>query len=297
MKLTRRQLRKLIKMVREAFEPRRVKVKDYADDSTESYLSRFEDLDQHDRRPIGMLTHPESETEKSLLRKYHAVHNKEMLKFREEMAKPNGRIFCFHAPDYEGAAANKYNEPRSISGWIQKYGGVNKTNRTQISTVMFPFPIMSIGNNFNRIMDEYEEYGNHYQVLMAPSLILAGYPTMIHHKDQMTQTLTALPQELKDWQKSSGTTKSSLNPSDVNNLAAFISQGKISQETVLDNWKITGLHILINQEQKEYDTLTPAQKIEKYKQECQSIGINLFITGFTENEDWEYTTFPTKRVL
>ena len=24
---------------------------------------------------------------------------------------------------------------------------------------------------------------------------------MIHHKDQMTQTLTALPQELKDWQK------------------------------------------------------------------------------------------------
>lgn len=284
-------------MIREAFEPRRVKVKDYAEDSNERYLHRFDDQDHYERRPMGMLTHPESEFDKDLLRRYHASHNKEMLKFQEEMSKPNGRIFCFHAPDYEGAESNKYNEPRSISGWIQKYGGVKKTNRTQISTVMFPFPVMSIGNNFNRIMDEYEEYGNHYQVLSAPSLILAGYPTMIHHKDQMTQTLTGIPQELKDWQKSSGVAKSSPNPSDVDNLEAFISQGKISQETVLDNWKITGLHVLINQEQEEYDPLTPTQKIEKYKQECQSIGINLFITGFTKDEDWEYTTFPTTRIL
>ena len=117
-------------------------------------------------------------------------------------ANPNGRIFCFHSPGYEGAESNKWNEPQSISGWIQKYGGVKKTNRTQISTVMFPFPVMSIGSNFNKVMDEYEEYGNHYQVLLTPSLILAGYPTMIHYKDQMTQTLTAIPQELKDWQKS-----------------------------------------------------------------------------------------------
>ena len=272
MKLTRRQLKKII---REAFEPRRVKVKDYSDYSDEEYLRRFIDLDHFERRPTGMLTHPESESDKDLLRKYHAAYNKEMLKFREEMAKPNGRIFCFHAPDYEGAAANKYNEPQSISGWIQKYGGVKKTNRNQISTVMFPFPVTSIGRNFNKIMDEYEEYGNHYQVLLAPSLILSGYPTMIHYKDQMTQTLTGIPQELKDWQKNSGVTKSSPNPSDVNNLEKFIAQGKISQETVLANWKVTGLHVSINKEQKEWDTLTPAQKLEKYKKECQSMGIRL----------------------
>ena len=289
--------RKLIKMIREAFEPRRVKLKDYADDSTEQYLRRFSDTDHFDRRARGMLTHPESEADKDILRKYHAVHNKEMLKFREEMANPNGRIFCFHSPGYEGAESSKYNEPQSILGWIQKYGGVNKPNRDQISTVMFPFSVMSIGDNFSRVMDEYEEYGNHYQVLLTPSLILAGYPTMIHHKDQMTQTLTALPQELKDWQKSSGVTKSSRNPSDVNNLESFISQGKISQETVLDNWKVTGLHVSISQKQEEYDLLTPAQKVEKYKQECQSIGINLFVTKYIEEGYEEFTAFPTERVL
>ena len=102
---------------------------------------------------------------------------------------------------------------------------------------------------------------------------------------------------MKDWQKSSGVAKSSPNPSDVNNLEAFISSGEIAQETVLDNWLITGLHIFINREQEEHDQLTPTQKLKKYRKECQSIGINLYATGFTKDENWEYTVFPTAKIL
>ena len=55
MKLTIRQLKKIIS---EAFEPRKIKVKDYSDYSDEQYLRRFIDLDHFERRPTGMLTHP-----------------------------------------------------------------------------------------------------------------------------------------------------------------------------------------------------------------------------------------------
>ena len=292
MKLTRQRLRHLINEMIEAWDPLS------SSGAHPEYIYQGETPEEvrgskeyqrflkrgptSEKRALGLLSQEESESEKQVIRDYHSNYKKDIIKFFQELRKPpeESMITCLHSPGYDGLYTQK--ESDSLSQFISRFG---ITGRDQISTVMFPCKVTDLHKYFSGELKERGGNDNSQQVLLTPSFIMRGYPTMMNYRDMMTQTRSNLHPDLVKFQAGSGVSKSFGKTPDINNFDKFIKGNIISSETVLDNWGIKGAHFTLDldvswlkpdghesfiQEQKNY--------VEELKQECMQLGMPLWIT-------------------
>ena len=271
MKITRKQLKRLIEM---AFDPSLYpSLSKKIDDIKSSGPIDYPERDK--RRSMGLITREEGDEEKDAVRRYNNANRKELMKFFAELRKPNGRITALHAPGYRGAVTNKRqysdNIINSPIGWVNQFGLKGKDD---MSVILVPQNIQNLGKAVGESNDDV--------VFDSPySLIMSGYPKMINYEDMMTQTISALPKELVDFQASSGITKSYLKEPSINNLEGFVTSNITSQETVLDNWEVKGvLAVMIDFEDAATVERNPDYFVQRtinlYKQlshECEQLGL------------------------
>jgi len=293
MKLTRKRLRHLINEMIEAWDPLSsseghpeyiYQGKNPEDvRMSKDYLRFLKRGSTSEKRALGLLSQEESESEKQVIRDYHSNYKKEIIKFWQELRKPveESLITCLHSPGYDGLYTQK--ESDSLTQFISRFG---VTGRDQISTVMFPCKVTDLHKYFSgELKGHFLRNDNSQQVLLTPSFIMRGYPTMMNYQDMMTQTRSNLHPDLIKFQAGSGVSKSFGKTPDIHDFNKFIKGNKISSETVLDNWGVKGAHFTLDldvswlnpdghesfiQEQKNY--------VEELKQECMQLGIPLWIT-------------------
>jgi len=279
MKITRSQLRRLIREM--AWDPSASKTAHphFEDDTPEHYQKFLQSTSPHvmdNKRAFGLLSKAEAEAEKKIIADYQETYKTEINKFYEELQKPLGtaQITCLHAPSYLGSVTNK-NYDISIKPWIQKFGSSGKN---QISTIMVPFGIsemyqalilrnISLKPNASYILED------------GYAFILGGFPVMMNYGDMMTQTLSNLHPDLVKFQANSGTSKSSETTPDITNYQKFITQTHASDETVLDNWFVKGVHYTVGSSQMmpsmEKESLEALLKIAE---ECKALNLPLYVT-------------------
>ena len=204
-----------------------------------------------------------------------------------------------HAPGYSGAVTNKRQYSGNITNspiaWINQFG---RKGKDDISVILIPQNIQNL--------DKAQGEHNNDEVFDSPySFIMSGYPKIINHEDMMTQTTSALPKELVDFQANSGTTKSYSKEPSINNLEDFILNNITSQETVLDNWEIKGvLAVMIDFEDlttvernPDYIVQREINVYEKLSYECEQLKIPFHILFSKYNEDTFRVTHRYKRVV
>ena len=153
-----------------------------------------------------------------------------------------GKVQILHSITYEGTYSSKTEEIESLtpfSDWIKKCG---RTSRDQISCVAANAPIGSDPDL--RSWDR----GNGTAVYGDPTLakgsagfgfLMKGYPAFAAEEDVMTQTLSALSDDLKDFHKNSGQVKRASSIDQAINPRNW----KGINELILDNWTIIGIYI------------------------------------------------------
>ena len=292
MKITRQQLRKLIREM--AWDP---KTSPHAHPSyvysgespravrrTKDYQDYLDDEDNSSvLRALGLLSAETAEKEKQILRDYHEKNQAEIKKFYTELVKlPElAQVTCLHSISYDGAFTNTKGE--TVSEWIKKFG---RSGKDQLSAVMFPCSITELYEyfigGFKTVMDS---GSNSAGVIRDISLILSGYPVMMNYRDMMTQTRGNLHPELVKFQIGSGTSKSSGKTPDIVNFKQFLKNNTLSEETVLDNWEIKGVHYSINLDMSRLDPETQESinneqnsLVKSLTIECQNLNIPLWIT-------------------
>ena len=291
MRITRRQLRELIKEM--AWDPKSSpyahpgymygdlgatprsvrRTKDYQD-----YLD--DEAKRHELRAQGLLSAETAEKEKQILRDYHEANKKEIEKFYNELKKSpdSARITCLHSTAYEGGFTKK--DTKSLTQWVSRFG---KKGKDQLSTVMFPCNVTDLYNYF--IPGRFLGQGNAEQIMLSPSFIMSGYPTLMNYDDMMTQTLSNLHPDLVKFQSSSGVSKSSGEIPDINNFEQFLKDKIISEETVLDNWEVKGAHFSkdpdvswLRPDYREDYLQRLEEQVETVINQCVKLGIPLWIT-------------------
>lgn len=184
-----------------------------------------------DERGIGIQSKKAIRRDKQAMRDWHELmkQNPQFVKqFRE------GKVQILHSISYEGMFSSKSKEiesPTPFSNWIKKFG---RTSRDQISCVAANAPIgadpdLWSWNEGNAV--EVYKYGFGF--------VMKGYPAFAAEEDLMTQTLSALSDDLKAFHKNSGQVKRAgsinfaINPKAWNGI----------EELILDNWEIIGIFI------------------------------------------------------
>ena len=84
--------------------------------------------------------------------------------------------------------------------------------------------------------------------------LMKGYPAFIANEDVMSQTLSSLPQSLKDFQKNSGIAKRAGRLDYAVTIDEWLS-GIGSEETLLDNWTVIGVYIGIEPHREKHAVL------------------------------------------
>jgi hypothetical protein len=279
MKLTRSQLRKLIKEM--AWDPSASKTAHphFKHDTPEYYqkfLQSTSPKDKAEKRALGLLSKSEAEAEKKIIADYQKAYKTEIDKFHKELQKPIGtaKITCLHAPSYLGSVTDK-NYDISIKPWIQKFGSSGKN---QISTIMVPFGISEMYQAV--ILRNIGSSPNASYILEnGYAFILGGFPVMMSYGDMMTQTMSNLHPDLVKFQASSGTTKSTGTTPDIISYQKFITQTHASDETVLDNWFVKGVHYTVGSSQMMPSMQKESlEALPKIAEECKALNLPLYVT-------------------
>ena len=144
---------------------------------------------------------------------------------------------------------------------------------------MVPFGISEMYKVFQ--MPSYNITPNANDIFMdGYSFILGGFPVMMSYGDMMTQTLSNLHPDLVKFQAGSGVSKSTGYTPDIVNYQKFLKTGGlISDETVLDNWFVKGVHYTIGSSHMmpsmEKESLKALPQIAK---ECEDLNLPLYVT-------------------
>lgn len=150
----------------------------------------------------------------------------------------SGRIQILHSIEYQGIESDKREYQTSkvpFTSWLNRYG---KTGKDMISVVASPMKYHEHAR-----WEDWPEQWNAFTVYeQGYGFLMKGYPAFIAYEDVMSQTLTALPQSLKDFQKNSGVSK---RAGDLSSRIKFEDwfNGIGSEETLLDNWTVIGIFI------------------------------------------------------
>jgi hypothetical protein len=297
MRITRRQLRRLIKEM--AWDP---KSSPYAHPDhvytdmgetprsvrrSQEYQDFLDDEENSgELRAYGLQSYETSEREKQIVRDYHEANSEEIKKFHAELQKPAGvaRVTCLHSIEYEGMVTGQKGE--TLSEWINNFG---TSGRDQLSTVMFPGSATELFKYFSGGFNVWSD-NNVEQVMYTTSLIMSGYPTMMNYSDMMTQTRGSLHPDLVKFQAGSGVSKSTGTTPDIDNFEEFLQKNIISEETVLDNWGIKGVHCTHSLDEsflsddRESFIKEQENKLNLLIAECQRLRLPLWVTYVAENK-------------
>ena len=184
---------------------------------------------KHDdnRRAYGIQSKEEIKDEKEHLRKYSSELDPKLKgKFM------NGEYTICHGLNYQTYTDG----PResNLRKWFEKFGLKGKDT---LSCTAYASDVESLTSDMM--------YGsNHDSVFSGAGLLLKGYPVFISaQKDLMSQTLSSIPEKLKDYQKSSGIAKRT-NPLNkgVTTDKEFQSI-QAANEVLLDNWTVVGVYM------------------------------------------------------
>ena len=229
-----------MKLLRETV--RRILLEDYelTDKDIKRYRSRYkldtssdEELRQNvDHRGIGIQGKNPTQRDKQAMRDWH-----EMMKQNPEFVKKfmEGKVQILHSITYQGTYSSKDDEiesPTPFSDWIKKFG---RKSRDQISCVAANAPIGADPHLWDWDM------GNGGSVYTEGfGFLMKGYPAFAAECDVMTQTLSAISDDLRAFHKNSGQVKRS----DSIHNAVSPKGWKGTDELILDNWEIIGIYIL-----------------------------------------------------
>ena len=236
MKLLREVIRRIIlqeyKPSREDLDQVRKYLPDDFDD-----LSYEEALAQTDLTGIGIQGPDQIERDKGAMRDWHKLM-KQKPEFVDQFM--NGKIQILHSLTYEGSFSSKddsmHNKDfgRPFSRWINKFGGLKKRSRDQISCVAANAPIGA-----DPLWEEWDE-GNASSIFgVGFGFVMKGYPAFCADMDMMTTTLSAIPQGRREFHKNSGQVKRAQTMSDAIDPDNWLG----ADEVILDNWKIIGVFI------------------------------------------------------
>lgn len=185
-----------------------------------------------DDRGIGMQNKKAIQRDKKVMRDWH-----EIMKKNPEFVKQfmEGKVQILHSISYQGTFSSKDQEmesPTPFSNWIKKFG---RTSRDQLSCVAANAPIGSDPELWS-----WDQGNGGYVYTEGFGFLMKGYPAFAAAFDVMSQTLSAISDDLKDFHKNSGQVKragdiyDAIDPNDWKGV----------DELILDNWKIIGIYIL-----------------------------------------------------
>ena len=146
----------------------------------------------------------------------------------------SGNLDIRHSLTYSGTYSRKEDIQGSFTpftDFVEKFG---KQSRDQISCCAAN---VSIGEDPK--LSSWSE-GNGDDVFGSGyGFVMKGYPAFVAFEDFMSQTLSALPQSLKDFHKNSGQVKRSNSMEYAVNPMLWNG----ADEVILDNWQIIGVYI------------------------------------------------------
>ena len=196
MKLLRQTIRKIIL---EDYEMTDKDIKRYRGWNRGKGKSDEEIRQTVDDRGIGMQSKKAIQRDKKAMRDWH-----EIMKKNPEFVKQfmEGKVQILHSITYQGMFSSKDQQiesPMPFSNWIKKFG---RTSRDQISCVAANAPIGSDPDLWSW------DQGNGAAVYTEGfGFVMKGYPAFAAEIDVMSQTLSAISDDLKDFHKSSGQVK------------------------------------------------------------------------------------------
>ena len=185
-----------------------------------------------DDRGIGIQSKSAIQRDKQAMRDWHELMKKNPQFVKQFM---EGKVQILHSITYQGMFSSKDQQiesPTPFSNWIKKFG---RTSRDQISCVAANAPIGA-----DPRMWHWDEGNGGVVYTEGFGFLMKGYPAFAAEVDVMSQTLSAISDDLKDFHKNSGQVKratdiwEAIDPNDW--LGA--------DELILDNWKIIGIYIL-----------------------------------------------------
>jgi len=228
MKLLRETIRRLILEDYEFNDADMDKLRDIYQGESDEWIRQNADV-----KGIGMQGKEPINRDKTAMRQWH-----ELMKQHPEFVKDftQGRVQILHSLTYTGDYSRKggtyASNARPFTDWIKKFG---KTSKDQISCVAANAPIGE-----DPLVWEWE-MGNAGRIYWEGyGFLMKGYPAFGSDNDMMTQTLSAIPDTLKDFHKNSGQVKRAdsfkFNAIDPNNWLGI-------DELILDNWQIIGVYV------------------------------------------------------
>ena len=229
MKQLRRTIRKLIL---EDYELTDKDIKKYRGWNRGAGLSDDEIRQTVDDRGIGMQNKKAIQRDKKAMRDWHELMKKNPQFVKQFM---EGKVQILHSISYQGMFSNKDQQiesPTPFSNWIKKFG---RTSRDQISCVAANAPIGA-----DPLMWEWDEGNAGVVYTEGFGFLMKGYPAFAAEVDVMSQTLSAISDDLKAFHKNSGQVKRAgdiIEAIDPNDWLGV-------DELILDNWQIIGIYIL-----------------------------------------------------
>ena len=229
MKLLRETIRKIIL---EDYELTDKDIKRYRGWNRGRDLSDEEIRQTVDDRGIGMQNKKAIQRDKQAMRDWHELMKKNPQFVKQFM---EGKVQILHSITYQGMFSSKDGEiesPAPFSNWIKKFG---RTSRDQISCVAANAPIGA-----DPLLWEWDEGNGGAVYTEGFGFVMKGYPAFAAALDVMSQTLSAISDDLKAFHKNSGQVKRSGDTDDMINPDNWLGV----DELILDNWKIIGIFIL-----------------------------------------------------
>ena len=176
----------------------------------------------------------------------------------------SGRIQILHSIEYEGLLSRKKEirtSAKPFTLWLDRFGRRGKDMLSVVASPMAynePPKIEKWPENWNATWVYDHGYG----------FLMKGYPAFIANEDVMSQTLSAVPQSLKDFQKNSGVAKRTSDVDWAVDLGDW-GNGIGSEETLLDNWTVVGVYIGL-------DRLSDTEKYPKLLEDAKATGLPVY---------------------
>ena len=185
-----------------------------------------------DERGVGVQSKRAIQRDKQAMRDWHELMKKNPQFVKQFM---EGKVQILHSITYQGMYSDKDQQIEShtpFSNWIKKFG---RTSRDQISCVAANAPIGA-----DPLMWEWDQGNAGVVYTEGFGFLMKGYPAFAAETDVMSQTLSAISDDLKDFHKNSGQVKRADDIIEAIDPTNWLG----ADELILDNWKIIGIFIL-----------------------------------------------------
>lgn len=228
MKLLRETVRRLILENYELTPKDMAKLRDINRGETDEWIRQ-----NADARGIGLQGKESIERDKTAMRQWH-----ELMKQHPEFVQDfmQGRVQILHSLTYSGDYSKKADmwdrgSKTPFTDWIKKFGMKSKDRISCCAANA------RIGEDPS--LHEWQTSNASSVYKQGYGFLMKGYPAFAAKYDIMTQTLSALPDTLKDFHKNSGQVKrtdSMVDAIDPDNWQGV-------DELILDNWQIIGVYV------------------------------------------------------